>query len=208
MEQTTLKTITADLKAKRDALSLCHEELKKDSDDWNKTIIVLSLFNGMIETVKIQLQLESSGYKLMPIFISSIIAIISSLIKFRDYPRRMEILVQSISMLTDSLNKYRNHDKIDTELIRDYNNALEKLEISIYPDIRRKYLYLSHKNLLSIMKLEKKYFNSIELTETSININSDSSYSSNEDNKVTNKIPFIFSSKKYNADNPDQDETI
>ena len=127
MEQQTLNTIRSDLKAKRDALSLCHEELKKDSDDWNKTIIVLSLLNGMMETVKIQLNLSSSGFILLPIFISSLIAIISSLIKFRDYPRRMEVLIQSIAMLTDTLNKYRNHKEIDDELIREYNNALEKL---------------------------------------------------------------------------------
>ena len=73
MEQTSLHTITFDLKAKRDALSLCHEELKIDSDNWNKTIIILSLLNGMIETVKIQLELTSSGFKLIPIFLSSVI---------------------------------------------------------------------------------------------------------------------------------------
>ncbi len=72
MEKTTIYDIRADLKAKRDALSLAHEELKKDSDDWNKCVIVLSLFNGMIETIKIQLQLDSDGFRLLPIFISSI----------------------------------------------------------------------------------------------------------------------------------------
>ena len=204
MEQKTLNNIRSDLKAKRDALSLCHEELKKDSDDWNKTIIVLSLLNGMIETVKIQLGLNSSGYKLLPIFISSIIAIISSLIKFRDYPRRMEVLIQSIAMLTDTLNKYRNHKEIDDELIREYNNALEKLETSIYPDIRRKYLYLSHKNLLSIMKLEDKYFKALELKTININTSSNSSCSSDDDKD--NKISKIFQiSKRYDDEH---DETI
>tara|TARA_R110000868_G_scaffold167194_2_gene401486 strand:- start:277 stop:891 length:615 start_codon:yes stop_codon:yes gene_type:complete len=199
MEQQTLRNITTDLKTKRDALSLCHEELKKDSDDWNKTIIVLSLLNGMIETVKIQLNLNSSGFKLMPIFISSVIAIISSLIKFRDYPRRMEILIQSISMLTESLNKYRNHTLIDKELIRDYNNALEKLETSIYPDIRRKYLYLSHKNLISIMKQEKKYFASIELVSSAPDITtSDMSCESNS--KPRPSSSFIFNRNQYDAD--------
>ena len=206
MEQQTLLSIRADLKAKRDALSLCHEELKKDSDDWNKTIIVLSLINGMIETVKIQLQLNSSGFKLLPIFISSIIAIVSSLIKFRDYPRRMEVLIQSISMLTDTLNKYRNHKEIDDELIREYNNALEKLETSIYPDIRRKYLYLSHKNLLSIMKLEDKYFKALEMK--TINTSSNNSCTSDEEKGIVNKtsISSIFKiASNYRADDEGSD---
>lgn len=163
MEKTTIFDIRADLKAKRDALSLAHEELKKDSDDWNKCVIVLSLFNGMIETIKIQLQLDSDGFRLLPIFISSIIAIISSLIKFRDFPAKMEVLIQSQSLLTTTLNKYRNHDEVDKDLVIEYNSALEKLETSVYPDVRKKYLQQSHKNLLSIMKLEQKYFKNIEL---------------------------------------------
>tara|TARA_B110000285_G_scaffold37091_1_gene40149 strand:- start:103 stop:705 length:603 start_codon:yes stop_codon:yes gene_type:complete len=163
MEKTTIFDIRADLKAKRDALSLAHEELKKNCDDWNKCVIVLSLFNGMIETIKIQLQLDSDGFRLLPIFISSIIAIISSLIKFRDFPAKMEVLIQSQSLLTTTLNKYRNNDEIDKELVYEYNSALEKLETSVYPDIRKKYLQQSHRNLLSIMKLEQKYFKNIEL---------------------------------------------
>lgn len=163
MEKTTIYDIRADLKAKRDALSLAHEELKKDSDDWNKCVIVLSLFNGMIETIKIQLQLDSDGFRLLPIFISSIIAIISSLIKFRDFPAKMEVLIQSQSLLTTTLNKYRNHEEVDKDLVIEYNSALEKLETSVYPDVRKKYLQQSHKNLLSIMKLEQKYFKNIEL---------------------------------------------
>ena len=181
MEKTTIIDIRADLKAKRDALSLAHEELKKDSDDWNKCVIVLSLFNGMIETIKIQLQLDSDGFRLLPIFISSIIAIISSLIKFRDFPSKMEVLIQSQSLLTTTLNKYRNHDEVDKELVFEYNSALEKLETSVYPDVRKKYLQQSHKNLLSIMKLEQKYFKNIELVNNGEKPEDDTLSSSSSD---------------------------
>ncbi len=181
MEKTTIYDIRADLKAKRDALSLAHEELKKDSDDWNKCVIVLSLFNGMIETIKIQLQLDSDGFRLLPIFISSIIAIISSLIKFRDFPAKMEVLIQSQSLLTTTLNKYRNHDEVDKDLVIEYNSALEKLETSVYPDVRRKYLQQSHKNLLSIMKLEQKYFKNIELVNNGEKPEDDTLSSSSSD---------------------------
>lgn len=181
MEKTTIYDIRADLKAKRDALSLAHEELKKDSDDWNKCVIVLSLFNGMIETIKIQLQLDSDGFRLLPIFISSIIAIISSLIKFRDFPAKMEVLIQSQSLLTTTLNKYRNHDEVDKELVFEYNSALEKLETSVYPDVRKKYLQQSHKNLLSIMKLEQKYFKNIELVNNGEKPEDDTLSSSSSD---------------------------
>lgn len=36
MEKHTLPLVIQDLKAKRDSLSLAHEQLKQDNDDWNK----------------------------------------------------------------------------------------------------------------------------------------------------------------------------
>jgi len=49
MEKTTIQMVRQDLKSKRDALLLAHEQLKEDSDDWNKCIIVLSLLTGLFE---------------------------------------------------------------------------------------------------------------------------------------------------------------
>jgi hypothetical protein len=74
----------------------------------------------------------------------------------------METLIQSVSLLTNTLNKCRNHTEISDDIINEYNNALEKLEISIYPDIRKKFLRISHNNLIEIMKQEQKYFEKID----------------------------------------------
>jgi FtsZ-binding cell division protein ZapB len=54
MEKNTLIDIINDLRSRRDALSLCHEHLKHDSDKWNKFIIILSLSTGLFESVKLQ----------------------------------------------------------------------------------------------------------------------------------------------------------
>ena len=55
MEKPELSHIVHDLKSKRDALSLAHEQLKKQSDNWNKCIIVISLMTGMFESMKLQM---------------------------------------------------------------------------------------------------------------------------------------------------------
>ena len=104
MEKNSLILIINDLRSKRDALSLAHEELKSNNDDWNKGIILLSLTGGLLESAKMKLNLNGAGWGLLPIFISSIIASMSSLIKFRKYPERMEVLIQGISLLTNTLN--------------------------------------------------------------------------------------------------------
>jgi hypothetical protein len=186
MEKHTLPAIVQDLKAKRDSLSLAHEQLKKDNDDWNKCIIVVSLCTGMFESMKIKLGWESNIVALVPIALSSVIASISALIKFKKFPEQMEVILQSQSLLTHTLNTARNETVLTPQLIKDYNDALEKLETSIYPDVRKKYLKISHNNLISIMNQEQKFFERLHKVEQGIEISeSGSSVGSNENPIIT-----------------------
>ena len=186
MEKHTLPLVIQDLKSKRDALSLAHEQLKKDNDDWNKCIIVLSLLTGMFESMKIKMGWDGSIVALVPIALSSIIASISALIKFKKFPEQMEVILQSQSLLTHTLNNARNETEMTDQLIKDYNDALEKLEISIYPDTRKKYLKISHNNLISIMKQEAKFFEALEKAQNG-ELSSESGESSIESGESTNK---------------------
>ena len=162
MEKHSLYMIINDLRSRRDALSLAHENLKIESDNWNKCVIVTSLLTGMFESIKLRMGWNSNVVDLVPIALSSIIACISALIKFKNFPSQMEILLQSQSLLTHTLTNARNEDDITPTLMKEYHESLEKLEVSLYPDIRKKFLAQSHKNLISIMKQEQKYFNNIQ----------------------------------------------
>ena len=184
MEKSTLPMIIQDLKSKRDALSLAHEQLKKDSDDWNKCIIVLSLLCGMFESMKIKMGWDSDLVALVPIALSSVIASISALIKFKKFPEQMEVILQSQSLLTHTLNNARNEKVVTDTLTKEYHDALEKLETSIYPDIRRRFLKISHNNLIAIMKQEQKFFTSLHKVENGIELTSGSSIGSNESNPI------------------------
>lgn len=161
MEKHTIEMIRQDLKSKRDALALAHEQLKKDNDDWNKLVIVLSLFMGLFESIKMRLQWTDNVSALIPIALSSVIASVSALIKFKKFPEQMEIILQAGSLLTHTLNNARNETDLNKNIIKEYNDSLEKVETSIYPDIRRKFLKISHQNLIAIYKQEAKFFNSI-----------------------------------------------
>jgi hypothetical protein len=172
--------IIQDLKSKRDALSLAHEQLKKDSDDWNKCIIVLSLVTGMFESAKIKMGWDNDGVALVPIALSSVIASISALIKFKKFPEQMEVILQSQSLLTHTLNNARNEKVVTDTLTKEYHDALEKLETSIYPDIRRRFLKISHNNLIAIMKQEQKFFTSLHNVENGIELTGGSSVGSDE----------------------------
>ena len=196
MEKHTLPLIVADLKSKRDALSLAHEQLKKDNDDWNKCIIVLSLMTGMFESMKIKMGWDSSIVALVPIALSSIIASISALIKFKKFPEQMEILLQSQSLLTHTLNNARNETEMTDQLIKDYNDALEKLETSVYPDTRKKYLKISHNNLISIMKQEAKFFEALEKANNG-ELSSESSIESGESRNKRNPLSIVIPRRNF-----------
>ena len=176
MEKRELNQIIQDLKAKRDALSLAHEELKRENDSWNKCVIIVSLTTGMFESMKLQMGWNNNVVLLVPIGLSSIIAMISALIKFKNFPNQMEIILQSQSLITHTLNVARNEETITPSLLTQYHESLEKLETSIYPDMRKKYMKASHTNLISIYKQEKKFYNEIDnINKATLEFSDDSS---------------------------------
>ena len=162
MKKESLDDVINDLRSRRDCLSLAHESIKKKSDQYNKTIIVLSLITGSIESTKIKMGWNGAGMALIPIFLSSIIGMVSALAKFEGFPEKMEQLVMAISLLTNTLTKARNHTELDDDLLSEYHASLQANESSLYPDIRKTYLKVAHKNLLSIMACEQKYYENIK----------------------------------------------
>jgi|TARA_R110002012_G_scaffold53587_1_gene137764 hypothetical protein len=179
MIKDTIEDIRADLKSKRDALLIGHQNLKKDCDDWNKAIIVISLVSGLAESIKMRLELKGAGWTLLPIILSSITATMASLMKFRNFNQRMETYLQSASLLTNTLLKARNHKEVDEDLLTEYNGSLEKIETALYPNERKVFLKQAHKNLIEIMSQEIRYYDKIDKVNNH-EISDDSSLSSDE----------------------------
>jgi len=115
--------------------------------------------------------------------LSSIIASVSALIKFKKFPEQQEVILQAQSLLTHTLSNARNQDDLSHSLLKEYHESLEKLETSIYPDIRKKFLRQSHNNLISIMKQESKFFNLINKVNNGENVENDDSLSSNSNER-------------------------
>ena len=182
--------IINDIKSKRDAVALSHQQLKENSDNWNKCIIILSLVTGGLESVKMKLNLDGAGWSLVPILLSSVIAACSALIKFKDFNRKMEILIEANSRLTNILTKARNHTIVDEDLIHEYNAGLECIETSMYPNERKVFLKQSHKNLIEIMRQEQKYYGTIDRVNNGepIILSDSSSSSGSEDNILKKDI--------------------
>jgi hypothetical protein len=128
---------------------------------------------------------NAQSLELFPIILSSVVAAISSLIKFKRYNEQQEVLIQSCTVLTSTLAKARNSTEVDDALLREYHDALELLETSLYPDIRKRFLRASQKNLVSIISNEDAYFDLIEKAKSGQDISayrSDTSSTHAEEN--------------------------
>ena len=212
MKKESLDDVINDLRSRRDCLSLAHESIKKKSDQYNKTIIILSLITGSIESTKIKMGWNGAGMALIPIFLSSIIGMVSALAKFEGFPEKMEQLVMAISLLTSTLTKARNHTELDEDLLSEYHSSLQANEGSLYPDIRKTYLKQAHKNLLSIMACEQKYYENIKKVNAGekmdIKCDSDSDKSHSVDNVITNNIDLeVGSGEKIETNDLDISES-
>ena len=168
-----------EIRCKRDAISLHHESLKKQNDTFNKCIIILSLATAFTETLKSTLQLTDASiygktvsYAAMiaPIGISTVTAIVSSLLKFRKYPERMETLTKASEKFNHTATRMRRLQEelsfvdeaaakkmyID-EVMEFYRESLQEAEATIYPDVRQKYFKRAQDNIVKMHKNEKSF---------------------------------------------------
>ena len=176
---TKLNDILYSTRSKRDGVALLHEHLKIENDNYNKVVIVLSLFTAFVETLKSNLDLTDKeihgttiahASSIAPIFLTTIIGIISSLMKFKKFPETMEILLKSREKFNSVIVKIRkmseelNFKDLDyckrvyvDEILVSYREALVEVESNIYPDVRNKYFKLSQKNIIQIEKDDIKF---------------------------------------------------
>jgi len=180
MKKENVSDLITSLRARRDALGYAHEKLKQDSDSYNKIIILISLGAGLMESVKMRLGLNEAGWSLAPILLNSGIAGLSALMKFCNFPTRMEAITQASSVLNNCLQKARNHEsdeEINEDLMADYNASLLACETAIYPSERKQFMLQAHKNLILILKKEREYYDTIDKANRGISfsINSDKS---------------------------------
>ncbi len=148
-----------EIRIKRDAIMLAHNKVNLQQDKYNKTIICLSLFSAFFESTKAQLNLATRNdwlapiSILMPILLSTILSIISSLMKFKKFNERIDLLskateksnatVLNLRRLQESLNfqsyiqSYKDYSGSVTESYRD---ALDYYERALYPHEHERYM--------------------------------------------------------------------
>ena len=154
-----LKKKIAEVRVKRDAIMLAHSVINVQQDQYNKCIIILSLMSAFFESTKAQLDLAarkdwiSPVSILAPIFLSTLLGIISSLMKFKKFPERMELLTKAteksnatvlqMRRLIENLNfqAYEvSYEEYSNAVTVSYRDALDYYERALYPHEHASYM--------------------------------------------------------------------
>lgn len=165
-----------EISVKRNALMLSHNYLNKQQDFYNKFIIILSLMSAFFESTKAQLDLSQRDdwiapvSVLAPILLSTVLGIISSLMKFKKFPEKMEsntkaaekcyFAIIRIRQLIENLNfqeEYVSKNAYHSEVMVYYREALDSIERTMYPKERTALFLQAQKNLIDIQKNEFNY---------------------------------------------------
>ena len=166
-----LEKILLETRLNRDAIMLAHNDVNIMQDKYNKFIIVLSLFSAFFESIKGQLDLaERDDFLsplsiLMPILLTTILGIISSMMKFKKFPERMELLTKSTEKCNVTILKIRKlHENLNfqtaeasyrfyiDDVMMFYRDALDCYEKALYPNEHSKYLEMARKILKDMKK--------------------------------------------------------
>ena len=177
----------------------------------------MSLFTAFFETVKAQLHLtERSDFIaplsiIAPIFLSTLVSIISALLKFKKFPEKMEELIKASEKCNFTILRMRKllenmsfqpeqvtKNTYNTEVMTYYRESLDSIEKSMYPNKRSAYFQVAQANLIKIHNNELEYNKKIH----NIRINSVELEAKKLD--LTIKERHLFKQKRKEDDDDDE----
>jgi len=161
----TKQELEQSIRIRRDSLQSMHQQLKKESDNFQLYIMGISTLSASTETTKMTLGLDSPYLDLTAIFMASICTILASLMRFRDFNSRMEALIKSSAELTSVLKMIRDTPTVTVDIVEAYNRSLAIVETCLYPNQRKKYFKLAEAGLITITKDELLFNAKIDKVE-------------------------------------------
>ena len=158
MEVTTCSEAVENIKPFNDALKMCSAKLKAEESRYQFGCMALSLVISGIESIKIQLGMESNRYfKLSAVVLGILCGGLNAYIRFKNYSGRLEEITQGTGEINIILTKQREHNELTHEIKCEYLKAVELVEQVATPTERALFLKTSTTNLISISKAQLKY---------------------------------------------------
>jgi hypothetical protein len=134
-----------------DALSHLYSSLRVRNDRWNQLIMVVSSIGALVTSILTISNLTMWPYEIIPIIIQTISGVMAAWVRFYDYPKRMEVIINAKHATNDARERLEKSAVIDEELWELYCIAAKTLDVVMTPNERDASLVLA----LKYMKRER-----------------------------------------------------
>lgn len=121
------------LKMTRDACSYAYDKLNRSNSRWQQLIMVVAT-TGAFSTAVLALA-DKTGwpFELVPILVQTVAGAMAAWIRFYDFPRRMEELINVKHQTSDILESVRQSAAITDEIWAKYTSAITDVEDVMSP---------------------------------------------------------------------------
>jgi hypothetical protein len=128
-----------------DALSQLYSSLRSRNDRWNQLIMVVSSIGALVTSILTISNLTMWPYEIIPIVIQTFSGVMAAWVRFYDYPKRMELIINAKHATNDTRERLEKSAVIDEELWELYCIATKTLDAVMTPDERDSSLVLALK---------------------------------------------------------------
>jgi len=131
-----------------DGLSYIYKHLRQRNDKWNKIIMVTSAIGALITSILTIAKLVGWPYEIVPIVIQTASGVIAAWMRFYDFPRRMEEVINTKHAANETLERLHKAPLLDEQLWEQISASVKGIYSILTPTERDR----SHKHALKHIK--------------------------------------------------------
>jgi len=124
------------LKADVDALSLIYNDIKDRCDRCNQTILIISSIGALTSSITTIAGVDGWEIQVLPIVVQTLSGVLAAWIRFYDFPKRMESIINAKKGANDVKLKFEQSASITVGLWNDYTAIQHEMDSAITPDER------------------------------------------------------------------------
>jgi len=125
------------LQADVDSLSLIYEDIKTKCDRCNQTILIISSLGALTSSITSLAGASGWQFEIIPIIVQTLSGVLAAWIRFYDFPKRMEEIINCKKSANDARMKFEVCQIVTPELWNDYSKVQHEIAVAISPHERR-----------------------------------------------------------------------
>jgi len=129
------------LKADVDALSMIYNDIKDRCDRCNQSILIISSIGALTSSITSIAGITGWEIEIVPIIVQTLSGVLAAWIRFYDFPKRMESIINAKKGANDVKLKFEQSPNVDQALWNDYTSIQHEIDNAITPEERNAFMH-------------------------------------------------------------------